>query len=146
MIVFLNGEGFEAALPNMTGQAVSHVVTAAVGGQQPMDPGGQVVRVGGPEDEVEMVGHEAITKNPHGDMGVGLAEKVAKGGVVVRAVEDFDPAVAAIDDMVTVAADGGSGGAWHRIIVGNGAGDGKKNEACPHCRPPLSPHCPIVEF
>ena len=59
-------------------------------------------------------------------MGVGFAEEMAKGGVVVGAVEDLAPAVAAIDDMVAVAADGGSGGAWHRIIVGHGAGDGKK--------------------
>jgi len=44
-------------------------------------------------------------------MGAGLAQQLAEGRIVVWVVKDLGSAVAAIDGVVTVAADGGASGA-----------------------------------
>ena len=100
MFVLLYGEGFEAALPDVTRATMAFVVTADVCGEEPLHPAGEVTVLAGPEDEVEMVGHEAVAADAHGEAFAGEGHEIDEGLIVVVVVEDAGAAVAAVDDVV----------------------------------------------
>lgn len=114
MIVFLDGKGSEAALVDMAAAVVVLVVTADMSGEQPHHVFTQIAVAAWPEDEVEMVGHQAIGEQAHGDAFASLTQQFDEGGVIAVFVEDGTAAIAPIEDMVTVAALGTSWVAWHR--------------------------------
>ena len=89
MFVLLNGEGLEAPLVERPGAAGVVVGVPAHGMRQgqPVQEVGQVAVVVRPEDEMEVVGHEAIGQQPHGPCILGLSEDAFKGGVVGVFVE-----------------------------------------------------------
>src|SRR6266404_7572629 len=64
-----------------------------------------------------MIGHQAIGQDAQRHAGAGLAQQADEGVVIALVVEDLGPAVAAVDDVVTVAAHGGTGSAWHGAII-----------------------------
>jgi hypothetical protein len=66
MFIVLNGEGLEPALPDVTIGAVSAVVSANVCGEQPLHPPAEVSVVPRPQDQVEMIRHEAEADDADG--------------------------------------------------------------------------------
>lgn len=93
MVVFLDREGFETALPDVTGQVVVPVVARGMGGQQPVHPGSQVGIRLGPKNEVKVVRHEAPTQHAHRCISAGLAEQGREGSVVIEVMKDLAAAV-----------------------------------------------------
>jgi hypothetical protein len=54
----------------------------------------------GPEDQMEVVRHEAHGEDPHRDSVKGLAENVQKCGVILGFVEDRLAPIPAIEDVM----------------------------------------------
>jgi len=132
--VLLNREGAEAALPDVAATAMAAVVAADVAGEQPLHESAEVAIAAGPEDEVEVIGHQAEGGHAHGQALAAGGEQVEKGAVVGLVVEDAGAAVAAIDDVIADAADGCPSGSRHGASVRGGMGLSRKVE-CPPADP-----------
>jgi len=83
-----------------------------------------------------MIGHQAESEEAHGRAFAGLVQQANEGGEVAVFVEDGAATVAAIEDVVTVAALGGSCGAWHAVIIANGAITAREIYDVPFSGPP----------
>jgi len=76
-----------------------------------LEPAHEVGEVGGlvlagPEDEVEVAGHEDVGEDAHGEAGVGLFEGAFEGGVIGGFLEDAVAGGGEVEDVVSgVAAD-----------------------------------------
>jgi hypothetical protein len=71
---------------------------------------------------MEMVWQQTVGKQTHGEAGRGLAHKLDKPDVVAFVAEDLAAGIAAVEDVVTVAAKSGSGRAWHAANPGEWIG------------------------
>lgn len=113
--VLLNWKRLEPALPHVAAgpSATLSMIPPDMRRQQPLHVSTEVVIVAWPEDQVKMVGHEAEGEQPHVDAFVGGQQQIEEAAMVLVGVEDLHAAVAAVDDVVADAADGGAGGAWH---------------------------------
>ena len=89
VVIFLDGKGLEASLPDVAGGAVNGDVAADVGVHEPVHPAAQVAVVMGPYNEVEVVGHEAVGQESHGNAQAGLGEQAEERLVVRVMVEDL---------------------------------------------------------
>jgi len=65
VFILLDREGFETTLPYVTAGMIVAVMTPDVRGHQPLHPGAEVAIPARPEDQMEMVGHEAIAEDTH---------------------------------------------------------------------------------
>jgi len=104
MFVLLDRKGLEPPLPDMAAAAVMTVITTHMGRQQPLHPTAEIAVVVRPKDQMEMVGHQAITEQPHRQSLGCLDEQLNESGVVRVFMKDFRAGVAAIEDVVTPAA------------------------------------------
>ena len=93
--------------------------------QQPLHELAEVVIAHRPKDQVKMIRHQAVADQRHPHPAASLPEQTHEVVVVVGVVKHLAALVAAIEDMVTVAADGGTSGAWHEAIVGGRQAGGK---------------------
>src|SRR5262249_193138 len=84
---------------------------------------------------VEMVGHQAVGQQAHGDSGAGPTEERGEGGVVVVEVKNLGPSVTAVDGVVAIAAARSSGSPWHGPRMARTKLPGKKNPECPGLPP-----------
>jgi hypothetical protein len=100
VLVTLDRESFESALPDMSAEVVMSQLTAHVRGHQPVHPAAQVAIVAGSEGEVEVVRHEAVSQNSHRDSKRCLGHDPEKRLIVVGLVEHLGTCVAAIEDMI----------------------------------------------
>jgi len=116
VVVLLDRERLEAALPDVAAVAVAGRMAADVGGHGPVHPPARVAVLAGPDDEVEMVGYEALAEQPHRDAQANLGEQAEECGVVPLVTEDLNPGVAPVEDVVAGAAGRGPDGSRHRII------------------------------
>jgi hypothetical protein len=105
-------------------------VAADVGGQQPLHPAGEVAIVARPEDKVEVVGHEAVAADPHGQSLAGQWEQIDECLEVGVIVEDASAAITAVDDVVADVSDGSASGAGHAEDPTGNSRDCQKVE-CP---------------
>jgi hypothetical protein len=104
MFVFLDGEGAEATLLNVAAAMIVFMVAANVGSEQPHHVSVPIAVAARPEGEVGMVGHQARGEQTHGCPLPCLAQQLDEGGVIAVVVEDGAATIAAIEDMVAVAA------------------------------------------
>ena len=113
--VLLDRKRLEPALPHVAARlsATLTMISPDVRRQQPLHVAAEIAIVAGPEDQVKMVGHEAEGEQPHVDAFVGGEQQIEEAAMVFVRMEDLHAAVAAVDDVVADAADGGAGGAWH---------------------------------
>ena len=89
------------------------MVTADVARREPLHPVAEIAVFSRPEDEVEVIGQQAIGQQPH-VAGVGfLAKKLDELGIVAGLVEDLGPGISAVENVVTKASGRCSGGSWH---------------------------------
>lgn len=76
MLVLLDGKGLEAALPNVPAATVVSMIAPHVRREQPLHPTAEVAVAMRPEHQMEMVGHQHVTKNPQRQPLVRLRHQV----------------------------------------------------------------------
>jgi hypothetical protein len=102
-----------AALEDMPGPARPRVDETGI---EPMGAGErqrEALRVGGRQDEVDVVGHLAIGPNRDAEAPAGLGEPVAVERIVVFALENPLAAIAALGDVVGRSGNDDAGDASH---------------------------------
>ena len=143
VFILIDGEGFEAALPDVAAAAVTLAVAVHVSGQEPLHPGAQVAIAMRPEYSVEMIGHHAKAHEAHRYAGARLAKEAHEVMVVIVVMKDPGPAIAAIKGMVAIAAKISASGSRHGTIVAHGCGASKPKiaEEAVLESPVLQQHC-----
>src|SRR5271157_4392275 len=102
MIVLLDREGFESALPDMPAGMVMFLVPTDMGRQQPVNPPADVPIVPGPKNQMEMVGHQAIGQDPHGLPKRCFGDHVEERLKVLVLVENLSAGIAPIEHVIAV--------------------------------------------
>lgn len=113
MLVLLDGEGLEAALPDMAAAAVMPVVAAHMGGQEPLHPAAEIAVVVRPKHKMEVIGHQAVAQETHGESLAGGFKQGDEGGVIRLLMKDLSPAVPAIKNVVAPSPQRRSCSSWH---------------------------------
>ena len=108
----------EARLPDVPTGSSGDIEVFGEIGMRPAQSGGERLRVLRHADQVDVVGHEAVSpQRQPGALGVVLQEIFIKG-VVFRATEDLLAAVAALGHVVRKAFGDEPGDSRHRRISG----------------------------
>ena len=89
------------------------LIAADVRGQQPVHPATEIAVGRGPDDQVEMIGHQAEGQHPHRHPQAGFRQQIDEGLVAVVLVEYLGSMIASVQDMVTIIGSRGSCGAGH---------------------------------
>jgi len=113
MAVLLNGETFEATLPDMAMAVVVPMIAAHMTGQPPLHERTERRLGGRLQHQMKMIGHHTEAKDLDGKLGLGRGEQVQEGAIVPVFVEDKSAPIAAIEDMVGVASTQTAGNARH---------------------------------
>jgi len=129
MFVLLDRKRLEPPLPNMPAAAITHPITVNVRRQQPLHERAEIVIAYRPKDQVKMIRHQAVADQPHRHAAASLPEQTDEIVIVVGVVKHLAALVAAIEDVVTEAANSGPSGAWHGAIVARRQPGGKPG--CP---------------
>ena len=108
VIVLLDQERLEAALPYTTTGLILPMMTTHVRGEEPMGPAGQISVAVRAHDEVQMVRHEAEGQNRHREVLLRLDDERQKCSVVGRVVKNARVIVTSVDHVVAVSADDGT--------------------------------------
>ena len=72
------------------------VITTHVRVLQPMHPHTEVTVLFREDDQVKMVGHEAVAKDWHGDFDTGVVEGLEEGVVITLLVKNLPAPLAAV--------------------------------------------------
>ena len=97
-----------------------------MGQRQPVHEIGEFTVFMGPQNQMPMVGHQAVGKQPNaGDVFLRLGEDAQERLVIAILVEDGFAAIASIESMVDIAADGRSQGSSHAESLSERRGDGQ---------------------
>jgi hypothetical protein len=131
MVVFLNRKGPVPSLPDVAAGVIMLMITADVRGHQPHHVGAQVAIAPRPERQVEMGGHQTISEEADIDAFARLAGQLTKGREVAILAKDGATTIAAIEDMVTVAAQSVACTAWHGGIMAVAGVSVKIKVPCP---------------
>ena len=89
------------------------MITPDMGRLNPLHPAAHVAVISGPEDQMKVVGHQAIGEDPHGAAILGCVKQLDKRVEVGRFVEHLLPSVATVQNVVAVAGRSGTKGARH---------------------------------
>src|SRR5262245_12292878 len=89
----------------------------------------------GPEEEMKVVGHQAVAENPHRQAFAGRLKEGDEGDVVRFLVEDVGPGVAAIEDVVAPTTERGASCARHGVKRITPGTDWQGKVECPPFRP-----------
>lgn len=100
MLVLLDRETFEPALPNMTMTSVMLMIAADMSRQEPLHKRAEGFRCFGLDDEVEVVGHQAKTEKGNRMFSLGHGKQVKESAVVSLFMKDGCAAISPIDDMI----------------------------------------------
>lgn len=125
MGIAIDRKGLESSLPHVAGGAIAPMVTAHMGGQQPLKVTRQVLTGSWPKHQMKMIGHETETQHAHRHTPGSIVQQIEKGAVVRVVVKDLPAGIATVQDVVTKTADRGSGCAGHAGMLGVAAGVGK---------------------
>ena len=124
VVALLDRKGPKTALVHVSAAVVVLMITADMGGKQPAHVIAQVAVAARPEDEMEVVGHEAIGQEADRDAFAGLAEQLEEGSEIAVLVEDGAARVPAVENVVAVTAQGSASIARHggEYAMGRAAG------------------------
>lgn len=70
--------------------------------QQPVHPSTQIPVVGGPEGEMNMIGHETARQDTHRHTLRRVAQQIEERLVIPIRMKHLGPGIAPIDDVVTI--------------------------------------------
>lgn len=104
MPILLNREGFETSLPDMAARSAETVIAADMGGHQPLHEHAEVAVLIRPQQQMEVIGHQAVAKHGHGDPLGRLCQQRKKVPVVPLVMENSGAGIAAVYDVVADAA------------------------------------------
>ena len=116
VVVVLDDGALEAALPDVARGAVDAVIALGVGDEEALDEAADG-NVEGADQEVDVVGHEAVAVALERPGAFQVAEGVEEGGVIAVGVEDGGAVVPPVDNMVDEAWSDGSQGPWHGPMI-----------------------------
>jgi hypothetical protein len=114
MLVALNGESLEAALPDVPAAAVVAVVSPHVTGEKPLHPAPQIAVAARPKHEMKMIRHQAPADQPHRQPFAGRLEQPHERREILVFVEHLAAGIATIQDVVAPIRSAGSGGPRHQ--------------------------------
>lgn len=102
MVVALDREGFESPLIEMArpDRMSMRVPPLGVGHRQPTHEPREVSIGAGPENQMEVVGHDAVCQEPHGVARDRLAQDALEGEIIRRGVKNAGAGVGAVDRVV----------------------------------------------
>ena len=100
MIVIFHRKRLEPSLPYVPGGTVVPMVAPRMGRKQPLHPTAEITIVMGPQEEMEMVRHQAVTEQINGYALASLGHRLDKSLVVGRFVKDGLPTVAPVQSVV----------------------------------------------
>jgi hypothetical protein len=135
MIIFLDRERSETALPDVAAAVVMLVLAANVGCGQPHHVRAQVAIATRPQEKMKMIPQQAKRHQADVDPLPGLAQQAHEGVVVPFLVKDRAAGVATVEDVVAVAAQRIARRVAYRPGLGNGRATGKINVPCPLISP-----------
>ena len=115
------------------------VIALGVGREQAAHPPAQVAILAGPQDPVEMVGHQATAEEVDGSVPPGPGDRLDEGVEVRRLVEDRGATMATVQGKVNEAADGSASCAWHDSNGAPPAGSSTEIISVPFPPRPLPP-------
>lgn len=107
MAVVLDRERIEPALVEVArpGGMAMGMPALGMGHRQPSHESGQVAIASGPEDEVEVVGHDAVGQHPHGVARGGVGEDAEEGAIIAVVVEDRGAGDGAVQGVIDLRRD-----------------------------------------
>lgn len=89
------------------------MVASHVRGHEPLHPPTEVAVVVGPQDKVEVVGHQTVAGDAHGQPLVGLLHQSEERAEVLVLMNHIAPSVASIERVIDIISLRRSGGPWH---------------------------------
>ncbi len=136
MLVRLHGGRLEPALIEMTGAGRSVVRTSPLGERhgEPAHEPGEVAILTWPEQDVEVVGHQAVSQQSHVMAHHRLREDALECRIILVGLKDSQPGVGPIQGVVDEATFRRSSWSWHVLRIQDDE-RGVRNGSCP-----LSPH------
>jgi len=96
MVIILYRERLEPSLPDVTVGAVVPVIAADMSRHQPLHPATQVTVFVRPQQHVKMIGHQAISDQPHRHFFVCLPHQIDEGEEVFLFVKHIIATVTTI--------------------------------------------------
>ena len=123
MVVDFDRERFEPPLVEMAaaGGMMLRVPAHGMGVGQPAQKGSQLALLFGPQDEVPMVGHDAIAEDADRVPFAGLVDDAEEGFVVAASFEEGQASDRPIEGVINKAAGGLASSAGHgRIVLSTG--------------------------
>ena len=105
MPVVLAEECLEPPLPDRPAGAVLAPIPPHMLRQEPLHPARQVAVAVRPQDQVEMIGHQAIAKDPNRESALGQGDHLGERREVVKLEEDVGAGVTAVQNIVILVGD-----------------------------------------
>ncbi len=125
MLIGLNGEGFEAALIDGTRACCLMLDMPALrmGHGDPAEDFRELSILAWPEEEVPVIGHEAIGGDANAKGSVGFRQNGLKGHVIGRGFKQWESAHPTVQNMIGEVAGSKARTTWHRescirLIIG----------------------------
>ncbi len=78
------------------------------------------------DDQVKVIGHEAIPQHPHRQPLRRLSDHVEERVVIRSLVKDLGATVAAVEQVIAIVGNSGSCSAWHDQKIDDWGKTGKK--------------------
>ena len=113
MLILLNRECFETPLPNAAVRAVTTVIGSNMGGEKPLHPTAQITVFVWPQQQMKVIGHQAVADNAHRPSRAGAIHQPQKMAIVGVRVENTRALIATIDDVVEESAYRCACRPWH---------------------------------
>ncbi len=116
MFVCLDGEGLEAALIDGAGARglMLDMPALRMGHGDPAEDLRELSILARPEEEVPVIGHEAIGGNTDAEHGVGLGQNGFKGDVIRGGFKQRKSSHPTVQDMIGEVAGSKARTTWHR--------------------------------
>ena len=102
MFVILDGERLEPPLPDMPRGSIVPMISADVRRHQPLHPSTQIAIAMRPQDQMEVVRHQAQTRYPQREALTRVSDQVQERLVVFGLMEDLRPPIAPIDHVIAI--------------------------------------------
>ena len=124
--IVLNDRAFEPPLPDVSGRAVRLVIMPGMGDRQRLHDPADRLAVARREQQVEMIGHQAVAEEPERVTLLRLKECVQKLTAIIGRRQDGVAVIAPIQGMIDEAVSDGSGRSRHDAILKVTGSSGKK--------------------
>jgi hypothetical protein len=133
----LTGKLFEASLVEVAGagSVVVGMIALGVGLGEAVHEVAELVLRSRPDDEVPVIGHEAIGEEAYRDAGVCFGEDAFEGVIVLVFMEQGPAADAAVEDVIEQASRRIAGSTRHGVRLRWRRGWVKELNHVPFCRP-----------